>query len=118
MARDGLLPKAFLRVHPRLRCPHVGTLATGITAALIAGVFPLRLLGELISIGTLLAFAIVCVGVIVLRRRSRASSFALRSWQRRRSIHGYGRQCGWPRAADICRLWVAAFVVASYRPTG
>ena len=69
MARDGLLPKMFASVHPRLRTPHVGTLVTGATAAVIAGVFPLKLLGELISIGTLLAFAIVCAGVIVLRQR-------------------------------------------------
>lgn len=69
MARDGLLPKLFTAVHPRLRMPHLGTLVTGIVTALIAGLFPLRLLGELISIGTLLAFAIVCLGVIVLRRR-------------------------------------------------
>lgn len=69
MARDGLLPPMFMAVHPRLRTPHIGTLVTGATAALIAGAFPLQLLGELISIGTLLAFAIVCTGVIVLRRR-------------------------------------------------
>lgn len=69
MARDGLLPESFMRIHPRLKTPHIGTLATGLVAALIAGVFPLALLGELISIGTLLAFAIVCLGVIVLRRR-------------------------------------------------
>lgn len=69
MARDGLLPKTFMRVHPRLRTPHIGTIVTGVAAAIVAGVFPLRLLGELISIGTLLAFVVVCVGVIVLRRR-------------------------------------------------
>jgi len=69
MARDGLLPKVFVAVHPRWGTPHIGTLVTGATAAIIAGVFPLNLLGELISIGTLLAFAIVCLGVIVLRRR-------------------------------------------------
>jgi APA family basic amino acid/polyamine antiporter len=69
MARDGLLPKMFVAVHPRWNTPHKGTLVTGATAAIIAGVFPLNLLGELISIGTLLAFAIVCIGVIVLRRR-------------------------------------------------
>jgi APA family basic amino acid/polyamine antiporter len=69
MARDGLLPPAFVAVHPRWRTPHIGTLVTGASAALIAGAFPLQLLGELISIGTLLAFAIVCLGVIVLRRR-------------------------------------------------
>lgn len=69
MARDGLLPKVFMSVHPRWRTPHVGTAVTGLSAALIAGAFPLKLLGELISIGTLLAFAIVCLGIIVLRRR-------------------------------------------------
>jgi len=69
MARDGLLPKAFMSVHPRWRTPYFGTAVTGLSAALIAGMFPLKLLGELISIGTLLAFAIVCVGIIVLRRR-------------------------------------------------
>ncbi len=69
MARDGLLPKMFVAVHPRWGTPYIGTLVTGATAAIIAGVFPLNLLGELISIGTLLAFAIVCLGVIVLRRR-------------------------------------------------
>ena len=69
MARDGLLPKLFMAVHPRWRTPHLGTLVTGISTAVIAGLFPLQLLGELISIGTLLAFAIVCLGVIVLRQR-------------------------------------------------
>lgn len=68
MARDGLLPPMFMAVHPRWRVPHIGTLITGAAAAIVAGAFPLRLLGELISIGTLLAFAIVCVGVIALRR--------------------------------------------------
>jgi APA family basic amino acid/polyamine antiporter len=69
MARDGLLPKMFVAVHPRWGTPHIGTQVTGATAAIIAGVFPPNLLGELISIGTLLAFAIVCLGVMVLRRR-------------------------------------------------
>ncbi|QBB69707.1 amino acid permease [Pseudolysobacter antarcticus] len=69
MARDGLLPKLFMAVHPRWRTPYLGTLVTGVTTAVIAGLFPLQLLGELISIGTLLAFAIVCLGVIVLRQR-------------------------------------------------
>jgi APA family basic amino acid/polyamine antiporter len=69
MGRDGLLPPLFAAVHPRSRVPSAGTLITGAGATLVAGAFPLRLLGELISIGTLLAFAIVCIGVIVLRRR-------------------------------------------------
>jgi len=69
MARDGLLPSWFMAVHPRTGAPHFGTILSGGIAALIAGAFPLSLLGELISIGTLLAFAIVCLGVIVLRQR-------------------------------------------------
>lgn len=69
MGRDGLLPPMFAAVHPRSRVPVAGTLLTAVGAALVAGAFPLKLLGELISIGTLLAFAIVCIGVIVLRRQ-------------------------------------------------
>ena len=69
MARDGLLPAMFAAIHPRWRTLHLGTMVTGLTAAVIAGFFPLRLLGELISIGTLLAFMVVCLGVMVLRRR-------------------------------------------------
>ncbi|MEP7243532.1 MAG: amino acid permease [Gammaproteobacteria bacterium] len=68
MADDGLLPKSMSRCHPRYKTPHVATVVTGVLAALVAGVFPLDVLGELISIGILLAFAVVCIGVLVLRR--------------------------------------------------
>jgi len=67
MADDGLLPPAISRCHPRFKTPHVATVATGIFAALIAAVFPLDLLADLISMGILLAFAVVCAGVLVLR---------------------------------------------------
>jgi APA family basic amino acid/polyamine antiporter len=67
MARDGLLPPLFGRVHPKYRTPHIATIVTGIVALLIAGLFPIGLLGELVSIGTLLAFVIVCGGILVLR---------------------------------------------------
>jgi APA family basic amino acid/polyamine antiporter len=67
MSRDGLLPPAMQNVHPRYRTPHVGTLVTGVIAAFFAGIFPLDVLGELISIGILIAFSAVCAGVVVLR---------------------------------------------------
>lgn len=67
MARDGLLPEVFSRVHPKFHTPWLATLITGLVAAVIAGLFPIGLLGELVSIGTLFAFVIVCAGVIVLR---------------------------------------------------
>lgn len=68
MAKDGLLPPAFAAIHPRFRTPHVTTMITGIFCMLFAGLFPISLLGELVSIGTLLAFFIVCVAVLVLRQ--------------------------------------------------
>jgi len=67
MSRDGLLPPVFGKVHPKFQTPYVTTIVTGIVAAAVAGFFPIGLLGELVSIGTLLAFVIVCAGVMVLR---------------------------------------------------
>jgi APA family basic amino acid/polyamine antiporter len=67
MARDGLLPPAFSKVHPKFQTPHLATLITGTSAALIGGLFPIGILGELVSIGTLIAFIVVCLGVLVLR---------------------------------------------------
>ncbi|RIL05630.1 MAG: amino acid permease [Proteobacteria bacterium] len=67
MARDGLLPPVFGSVHPRYRTPWVASIGTGATAMSIAGLLPIGLLGELVSIGTLFAFVIVCAGVLVLR---------------------------------------------------
>jgi APA family basic amino acid/polyamine antiporter len=69
MSRDGLLPKAFSKVHPRFQTPYIPTIITGIVAAVVAGFFPIGLLGELVNIGTLFAFVIVCAGIMVLRYR-------------------------------------------------
>jgi APA family basic amino acid/polyamine antiporter len=67
MSKDGLLPPVFSAVHPKFRTPWLAQILTGAVAMLIAGLFPIGLLGELVSIGTLLAFTIVCAGVFVLR---------------------------------------------------
>ena len=68
MSRDGLLPPVFSRLHPRFRTPHITTAVTGTAVSIAAGLFPLNVLGQLVSMGTLLAFAIVCTGVLILRR--------------------------------------------------
>ena len=67
MSRDGLIPPLYCRIHPTFRTPWIGTIVTGMFAALLAGLVPLSILGELVSIGTLLAFAIVCAGILILR---------------------------------------------------
>jgi APA family basic amino acid/polyamine antiporter len=69
MARDGLLPTRFFAdVHPRFRTPWKATILTGIMVGLMAGFLPLGFLLELVNIGTLLAFVIVCLAVLVMRR--------------------------------------------------
>jgi len=68
MSRDGLLPPLFARLHPRFRTPHVTTAITGVVVAIASGLFPITVLGLLVSMGTLLAFAIVCTGVLILRK--------------------------------------------------
>ena len=69
MSKDGLLPPIFSKVHSKFKTPYISQIITGIVALILAGILPINILGELVSIGTLLAFVIVCAGVIVLRKQ-------------------------------------------------
>jgi APA family basic amino acid/polyamine antiporter len=68
MSKDGLLPPVFSKVHPKFKTPYISTIITGSVAMVIAGILPISILGELVSIGTLLAFIIVCISILVLRK--------------------------------------------------
>ena len=67
MSRDGLLGAWAGRIHPKFRTPYLSTMVTGAAVAVFTGVLPIQILGELVSIGTLLAFVLVCGGVWILR---------------------------------------------------
>ncbi|HQI12888.1 MAG TPA: amino acid permease [Bacteroidales bacterium] len=69
MSNDGLLPPVLGRVHKKYRTPHITTIIVGSIIAVISGLFPIDLIGELVSIGTLLAFAMVCISIMILRVR-------------------------------------------------
>jgi APA family basic amino acid/polyamine antiporter len=68
MSRDGLLPPVFRALHSRFRTPYLGHLLVGLTVGVVGGLVPLSILGELVSIGTLFAFVVVCAAVLYLRR--------------------------------------------------
>lgn len=67
MARDGLLPRIFGTVHPRFHTPHIATITTGFVIAIVSALTPIRKLAEMVNVGTLMAFVIVCAAVLVLR---------------------------------------------------
>ena len=99
MSRDGLLPPLFARVHPRFRTPHVSTMLTGCIIALVAGLTPINVLSQLVSIGTLLAFVLVSIGVIVLRKTAPDS--------RGRSRPRWCRRCRSSARSSVSRRWSA-----------
>ena len=69
MSRDGLMGPWAGKVHPKYRTPYLSTIYVGLIVAVITGTFPIQLLGELVNIGTLLAFVLVCAGVWILRNK-------------------------------------------------
>ncbi|MFL5473335.1 MAG: APC family permease, partial [Gemmatimonadales bacterium] len=69
MSRDGLLGGWAGKVHPRFRTPYLSSIFTGVAVGLASGILPLQLLGQLVNIGTLLAFVLVCIGVLILRKK-------------------------------------------------
>lgn len=69
MGKDGLLPPVFTRIHPKYKTPYMSTLIVGAVAMLLAGLFPIGVLSKLVSLGTLLAFASVCLAILILRKR-------------------------------------------------
>lgn len=69
MAKDGLLPEIFTKVHPKYSTPYLSTIITAVAAMVLGAFLPISILGEMVSIGTLLAFVIVCASVILLRKK-------------------------------------------------
>src|SRR5581483_4753833 len=79
MARDGLLPPSFAKVHPRFRTPHVTTILTGVAVAVCAMFTSIDEMVDLTNIGTLFAFILVCIGILILRYREPARPRAFRA---------------------------------------
>ena len=69
MSRDGLMPAAFSKVHPKFHTPYINTMVVGAIIAIVAATTPIDILGDLVSLGTLTAFAIICFTVMYLRKK-------------------------------------------------
>ncbi|MBF0205607.1 MAG: amino acid permease [Oligoflexia bacterium] len=70
MANDGLMPVKFGKIHPKFKTPYFGSIVTGACSMLLAGLFPIGVLGEMVCLGTLLIFTIVCLGILIMRYTS------------------------------------------------
>lgn len=79
MSRDGLLPEAFSRIHPKYKTPHVITMITGVFVAIFAALFPVGALADISNSGTLFAFAMVAIAVLVLRKTDPARNRPFRA---------------------------------------
>lgn len=69
MSKDGLLPPVFAKIHPKFKTPYMSTIIVGVVAMVLAGLFPIGVLSKLVSLGTLLAFASVCLAILILRKK-------------------------------------------------
>ncbi len=69
MAKDGLLPPVFSKVHPKFQTPYMSTIIVGVISMILAGLFPIGVLSKLVSLGTLLAFTSVCLAILILRKK-------------------------------------------------
>ena len=101
MSRDGLLPPFVQKIHPRFRTPYITSIVTGLAVAIPAAILPVRDAAKLVSIGTLLAFVIVCIGVLVLRIREPEPATA----RSRRRSSGSWRRWGRCPPRTSCSTW-------------
>ncbi|MBD1206879.1 MAG: amino acid permease [Ignavibacteria bacterium] len=110
MSRDGLLPKIFSEVHPRFQTPYKSNIVLGLFISLFAGLVPIRVVGEMTSIGTLLAFVMVCIGVLILRKKEPNAPRAFRTpWVPLIPILGI-LSCGTMMAALPADTWLRLII--------